>query len=230
MSFSFVIHSLGTVQTSRIFYHSKMLHFTTKKAFRDVVSLLPTFILAKQTVFIYVEVRSLLQMSWGAIHKNTCNSTFMLKKPGPICYQIKFVIPFIWVEKYIRKNYPCFFLKQSKNIANQMNLKDAFWNWVVTYLLKIQNLDMHLACLEMRVARMNFDLILLPTWVTSYVVWMRLPLPRYIDRKRKFAWIWMKTRPGSLGQLIGSWFAVAFPILGKNRFFFVTLPGLTAGI
>ena len=109
MSFSFVIHLLGTVQTSRIFYHSKMLHFTTEKAFRDVVSLLSTFILAKQTVFIYVEVRSLLQMSWGAIHKNTCNSTFMLKKPGPICYQIKFVIPFIWVEKYMRKNYPCFF-------------------------------------------------------------------------------------------------------------------------
>ena len=31
----------------------------------------------------------------------------------------------------------------------------------------IQNVDVHLACLEMRVARMNFDLILLPT---SYFV------------------------------------------------------------
>ena len=31
----------------------------------------------------------------------------------------------------------------------------------------MQNVDMHLACLEMRVARMNFDLILL---LTFYVV------------------------------------------------------------
>ena len=39
-----------------------------------------------------------------------------------------------------------------------MNLKDAFWNWVVTHVQPIQNVDMHSACLEMRVARMNFDL------------------------------------------------------------------------
>ena len=30
-----------------------------------------------------------------------------------------------------------------------MNLKDAFWNWVVTHAQTIQYVDMHLACLEM---------------------------------------------------------------------------------
>ena len=42
-----------------------------------------------------------------------------------------------------------------------MNLKEGFWNWVVTHAQTIQNVDMHLACLEMRVARMNFDFNLL---------------------------------------------------------------------
>ena len=39
-----------------------------------------------------------------------------------------------------------------------MNLKDAFWNWVVTHAQTIQHVDMHLACLEMCVSRMNSDL------------------------------------------------------------------------
>ena len=43
-----------------------------------------------------------------------------------------------------------------------MNLKDAFWNWAVTHAQTIQNVDMHLACLEMRVARINFDLTFKP--------------------------------------------------------------------
>ena len=59
-----------------------------------------------------------------------------------------------------------------------MNLKDAFWNWVVTHAQTIQNVDMHLACLEMRVARMNFDL-------TIYDVWLRPPLSRYSNRTLK---------------------------------------------
>ena len=66
-----------------------------------------------------------------------------------------------------------------------MKFKSAFWNWVVTHAQIIQNVDMHLACLEMRVARMNFDLILLPT---SYAVWLRLPLPRYNDRRLNIEW------------------------------------------
>ena len=59
-----------------------------------------------------------------------------------------------------------------------MNLKDAFWNWVVTHAQTIQNVDMHLACLEMRVARMNFDL-------TFNVVWLslKLSLPRGNNRR-----------------------------------------------
>ena len=59
-----------------------------------------------------------------------------------------------------------------------MNLKDAFWNWVVTHAQTIQNVDMHLACLETQVARINFDL-------TFYVVWLRLPMPRYNNRRLK---------------------------------------------
>ena len=61
-----------------------------------------------------------------------------------------------------------------------MNLKDAFWNWVVTHAQTIQNVDMHLVCLEKRVARMNFDL-------TFYVVWLslRLSLPRGNNRRLK---------------------------------------------
>ena len=56
-----------------------------------------------------------------------------------------------------------------------MNLKDAFWNWVVTHAQTIQNIDMHLACLEKRVARMNFDL-------TFYVVWLSLHLRLSLSR------------------------------------------------
>ena len=58
-----------------------------------------------------------------------------------------------------------------------MNLKDAFWNWVVTHAQTIPNVDMHL---EMRVARMNFDL-------TFYIVWLslRLSLPRGNNRRLK---------------------------------------------
>ena len=71
-----------------------------------------------------------------------------------------------------------FLAKDVKIKQNQMNLKDAFWNRVVTHAQTIQNVDMHLACLEMRVARMNFHL-------TFYVVWLRLPLPRYDNRRLK---------------------------------------------
>ena len=37
-----------------------------------------------------------------------------------------------------------------------MNLKDAFWNWVVAHAQTIQNVEVHLACLEMRVAGIKF--------------------------------------------------------------------------
>ena len=67
---------------------------------------------------------------------------------------------------------------------------------IITHVQTIQNVDMHLACLEMRVARMNRDLILL---ITSNVVWLRLLLPRYNNRSFKIAWNWMKTRPDSSG-------------------------------
>ena len=70
--------------------------------------------------------------------------------------------------KYISKKTPWFSRKEVKTKQNQMNLKDAFWNWVVTHAQIIQNVDMHLACLEMPVARINFDL-------TFYVLWLRLP-------------------------------------------------------
>ena len=44
-----------------------------------------------------------------------------------------------------------------------MNLKDEFWNWVAKHAQTIQNVDMHLACLEMRMPQRIFDLIQLPT-------------------------------------------------------------------
>ena len=67
--------------------------------------------------------------------------------------------------KHIRKKTPCFSPKGVKIKQNQMSLKHAFLNWVVTHAQTIQNFDMHLACLEMPVARMNFDL-------TFHVVWL----------------------------------------------------------
>ena len=107
--------------------------------------------------------------------------------------------------KHISKKTPCFVLAKEVNIwQNQMNLRDSFCNWVATHAQTIQNIYAHLVCLEMRVARLNFDLILL---AISYVVWLKLPLPRYNNRKLKIAWNWMKTRPGTdrptqIGQLI----------------------------
>ena len=81
--------------------------------------------------------------------------------------------------KHTSKKTPMLFVaKEVKIKQNQMNLKDAFWNWVVTQAQTIQNVDMHLACLEMRAARMNFDL-------TFYVVWLRFPLPRYNNGRLK---------------------------------------------
>ena len=86
-----------------------------------------------------------------------------------------------------------------------MNLKDEFSNWVVTHAQTIQNDSVHLACLKMQVARMNFDLILLPT---SYVVWLRLPLPWYNDCM-KLGWRRsLEDWANSSGKCS---FAVAFP-------------------
>ena len=63
--------------------------------------------------------------------------------------------------------------------------------------------------------------------LTFNFVWLRLPLPRYNNRRLKIAWNWMKTRPDSLVQLkSGSDSHWRFRI----RHFFVTLPGLNAGI
>ena len=85
----------------------------------------------------------------------------------------------LWVEISILARKPHVFLaKEVKIKQNQMNLKDAFWNWAVTHAQTIQNEDMYLACLEMWVARINFDL-------TFYVVWLRLPMPRYNNRRLK---------------------------------------------
>ena len=56
----------------------------------------------------------------------------------------------LWVEISISARKPDVFLaKEVKIKQNQMNLKDAFWNWVVTHAQTIQYVDMHLACLEM---------------------------------------------------------------------------------
>ena len=51
--------------------------------------------------------------------------------------------------KHISKKPDVFLAKEVKIKQNQMNLKDAFWNWVVTHAQIIQYVDMHLACLEM---------------------------------------------------------------------------------
>ena len=60
--------------------------------------------------------------------------------------------------KHISRKPHVFLAKEVKIKQNQMNLKDAFWNWVVTHAQTIQNVDIHLACLGMWVAEMNFDL------------------------------------------------------------------------
>ena len=102
-----------------------------------------------------------------------------------------------------------------------MNLKDAFWNWVVTHAQTIQSVDMHLACLEMRVARINFDL-------TFYVVWLRLPMPRYNNKRLKNLY-----KIGWKRDLI-AWSNLNRAVIriGVSEFgnFFVTLPGLNTGI
>ena len=57
-----------------------------------------------------------------------------------------------------------------------------------TELLRtLRQSKMHLACLEMRVARMNFDL-------TLYVIWLRRPLACHaaIIGDLKIAWNWIE--------------------------------------
>ena len=65
--------------------------------------------------------------------------------------------------KHISKKTSCFSLKRSKNTCSKTK-----WIWKthfekLTHAQTIQDADVHLACLEMQVevARMNFDLILL---------------------------------------------------------------------
>ena len=104
---------------------------------------------------------------------------------------------------HISKKTPCFSCKRSKIYQNQMNLKDAFWSWVVTHAQTIQNNAVHLACLEMWVARMNFNLILLGVCLpTSYVEWDFLAWNWDEDRRALAAWA------NSSGKY---WFAVVFP-------------------
>ena len=65
--------------------------------------------------------------------------------------------------KHISKKTPCFSRKRSKNKAKPNEFERRILKLSCYACSDIQNVDMHLACLEMRVARMNFDL-------TFYVV------------------------------------------------------------
>ena len=56
--------------------------------------------------------------------------------------------------KHISKKTPCFSRKRSKNKAKP----NDFERRILKLSCYAKKVDMHLACLEMRVARMNFDL------------------------------------------------------------------------
>ena len=60
--------------------------------------------------------------------------------------------------KHISKKTPCFSCKRSKNKAKPNEFERRILKLSCTHAQTIQNVDMHLACLEMRVARINFDL------------------------------------------------------------------------
>ena len=80
--------------------------------------------------------------------------------------------------KHISKKTPCFSRKRSKNKAKPNEFERRILK-LSCYACSDNPKCWHaLACLEMWVARMNFDL-------TFYVVWLRPPLPRYNNRTLK---------------------------------------------
>ena len=98
------------------------------------------------------------------------------------------------VEISISRKPHVFRAKEVKIKQNQMNLKDAFWNWVVTHAQTIQNVDMHLKFGNASSQNeFRFNLF--------YDVWLRPPLSRYSNRTLKNCIKWMKTRSDSLVQL-----------------------------
>ena len=107
--------------------------------------------------------------------------------------------------KHISKKTPCFSRKRSKNKAKPNEFERRILK-LSCYAYSDNPKCWHaLTCLEMRVARMNFDL-------TFYDVWLRPPLPRYNNRTLKN---WIKLDENEIWQLsptkIGPWFALPFP-------------------
>ena len=112
----------------------------------------------------------------------TCSILF-LKEHNLICLPNKIRLNLINTfvmsrNKHISKKTPCFSRKRSKNKAQPNEFERRILK-LSCYACSDNPKCWHaLACLEMRVARMNFDF-------TFYDVWLRPPLPRYNNRTLK---------------------------------------------
>ena len=118
-------------------------------------------------------------LEWGLVNTKDNN----LKEHNLICLPNKIRSNLINTlvmsrNKHISKKTPCFSRKRSKNKAKPNEFERRILK-LSCYACSDNPKCWHaLACLEMRVARMNFDL-------TFYDVWLRPPLPRYNNRTLK---------------------------------------------
>ena len=102
----------------------------------------------------------------------------------------------LWVEISISARKPCDF--PAKEVAKPNKSERRILKLSCYTCETIKNVAVHLACLEMRVARLNFNLIC----TVTYLDW-DFPCHATMIGDLKLHETGIKIRPGSLGQLIG---------------------------